>query len=175
MIFHPFYVFYRNEYGEFLVIMAAGSEHEGRDIDDAIEDQISPLCPFPVSYTATLPRFSPTLSPSLPLYTLAMDTVNEAMEALKKLALKGKNNKGLTERMDSLTTTLRLLVLGIHPKKISFTNLHTRRTFPSTLTPKYSKSSSRQSGNRLSRYTRSSHYRPSNSLPRSFRFCSTRR
>lgn len=38
-----------------------------------------------------------------------MDAVNEAMQALKQAALKGKDD-GLTERVDSLTTTLRLLV-----------------------------------------------------------------
>ena len=40
-----------------------------------------------------------------------MDAVNEAMKALKQVALKGKKDKGLAERVDSLTTTLRLLVL----------------------------------------------------------------
>ena len=39
-----------------------------------------------------------------------MDSVNEAMKALKQVVLKGKKNKGLAERVDSLTTTLRLLV-----------------------------------------------------------------
>jgi len=40
-----------------------------------------------------------------------MDSVNEAMEALKRVALKGKKDKGLAERVDSLTT-LRLLVFS---------------------------------------------------------------
>ena len=39
-----------------------------------------------------------------------MDTVNEAMKVLKQVAL--KEEKGLSERVDSLTTTLRLLVLS---------------------------------------------------------------
>lgn len=39
-----------------------------------------------------------------------MDTVDEAMKALKQVALKGKKEKELAEKVDSLTTTLRLLV-----------------------------------------------------------------
>jgi len=39
-----------------------------------------------------------------------MDAVNEAMKVLKQVAL--KEEKGLSKRVDSLTTTLRLLVLS---------------------------------------------------------------
>lgn len=39
-----------------------------------------------------------------------MDAVSEAMKVLKQVALKEKGDKGLAERVDSLTTTLRLLV-----------------------------------------------------------------
>jgi len=41
-----------------------------------------------------------------------MDSVNEVMKALKQVALKGKKDKGLAERVDSLTATLRLLVFS---------------------------------------------------------------
>lgn len=41
-----------------------------------------------------------------------MDAVNEAVKALKQVTLKWKKDKGLAERVDSLTTTLRLLVLN---------------------------------------------------------------
>jgi len=41
-----------------------------------------------------------------------MDSVNEAMKALKQVVLKGKKDKGLAERVDSLTTNLRLLVFS---------------------------------------------------------------
>ena len=41
-----------------------------------------------------------------------MDHVNGAMEALKQVVLKEKKNKELAERVDSLTTTLRLLVFS---------------------------------------------------------------
>ena len=39
-----------------------------------------------------------------------MDAVKEAMKALKQVALKGKKEKELVDKVDSLTTTLRLLV-----------------------------------------------------------------
>jgi len=39
-----------------------------------------------------------------------MDAVDEAMKALKQVALKEKKDKGLAERVDSLAIILRLLV-----------------------------------------------------------------
>lgn len=40
-----------------------------------------------------------------------MDTVKEAMKALKQVVPKGEQEKELTEKVDSLTTTLLLLVI----------------------------------------------------------------
>jgi len=54
-----------------------------------------------------------------------MDSVNEAMKALKQVALEGEKDKGLAERVDSLTTTLRLLVFGsAHDHKEAFTDFY---------------------------------------------------
>ena len=39
-----------------------------------------------------------------------MDAVNEAMKTLKQVVLQGKKKKELAEKVDSLMTTLRLLV-----------------------------------------------------------------
>lgn len=70
----------------------------------------SPLCPLPRSFASS--AFPLEISSLVSSSIFIMDTVNEAMRALKQVALKGKKEKELTEKVDSLTATLRLLVFS---------------------------------------------------------------
>ena len=109
----------------------------------------------------------------LDLSTITMDTVNGAMELLRQAITKGKKVKGLAERVDSLTATLRLLVptFGQNSQKVSL-RIFAHRTLPSPLIHKFLENSSRRSENRSFRCTRNSRSRPSNSPRRSFHSCS---
>lgn len=69
-----------------------------------------------------------------------MDAVKEAMKALKQVALKGKKEKELVDKVDSLTTTLRLLVFTFERIHDARLNLMCR-ILPSVLTPKFLESS----------------------------------
>lgn len=133
----------------------------------------SSLCPTLSIIDSPFPSFL-TLSSSPSLS--AMDAVNEAMKALKQVALK-ERDKGLSERVDALMTTLRLLVLSSTRNLIEKAPSRTLtcRISLSVLTPRYSKSSWWRSDNRLFRYTKIFRSRPSNSLRGSFHSCSTRR
>ena len=83
----------------------------------------SPLSPLPQAFAFCI---SPRILSLVTTPNSAMDTVKEAMKALKQVVPKGEQEKELTEKVDSLTTTLLLLVITFERNRQQrhFTNLN---------------------------------------------------